>query len=306
MEWFSPVRMAFTGLTGKQASSDRAAILHVQVLGGYGKFLVHVLDTVTPLLLSRPSMARLGLVIDVSEWYVWSKLSNQTFVCQGKGYFKIPLEGLEPPAPLQTKDGALTPGWFLEVLAVSENSEKKLREMETCFRTMLVKLNHVSKSRLENFFLLSHPRRDKQILRKFVDGFKCECEHRNRAPRRPIISLPIDPEFDAEVAMDLLLVHRAVLLHIMCLFTHLSPSSMLRRKTAQEVEDKVTANWLSKYGAPRRILTDCVGEFVNARFRSLGSLLGIKLDIVAAGAHWAIGLMERQTGTLRNLIVWSE
>ena len=64
--------------------------------------------------------------------------------------------------------------------------------------------------------------------------------------------------------MDLLFVHRAILLHVMCLFTHFNASSMLQRKTAQEVEDKFTTNWLSKYGAPHRILTDCGRDFVNA------------------------------------------
>ena len=160
MEWFSTARRAFTGFTEEQALSDWAAILHVQVLGGYGKILVHVLDTATPLLLPRPSMARLGLVIDMSERSVWSNLSNQMFACRGEGHFKIPLEGTEARAPLQTKDGALNPGWSLEVLAVSENPEKKLREMEKYFITLHVKLNHVSKSRLEKFLLLSHPEMD--------------------------------------------------------------------------------------------------------------------------------------------------
>ena len=133
-------------------------------------------------------------------------------------------------------------GWSLEVLALPENPEEKLREMETYFRTLHVKLNHVSKSRLEKFLLLSHPELDKRMLRKVVDDFECECERYNRAPRRPIVSLPKDPEVNAEGAMDLLFVQGVVLLHVMCLFTHFSSSSMLRRKTAQEVEDKFTTN----------------------------------------------------------------
>ena len=104
VEWFSTARRAFTGFTGEQASSDQATTLHVRVLGGYGKLLVHVLDTATPLLLSRLSMARLGLVIDVSERSVQSKLSNRMLVCRREGHFKIPLEGTEAQAPLQTKD----------------------------------------------------------------------------------------------------------------------------------------------------------------------------------------------------------
>ena len=141
----------------------------------------------------------------------------------------IPLEGSEARTPLQTQDGALIPGWSLEVLAVTENPDKKLKEMETYFRDLHVKLNHVPKSRLEKFLRLCHPEVDKQMLRKVVEGFECKCERYNRAPRRPIVSLPRDPEFNGEVAMDLLFVHGAIMLHFMCLFTHFSSSSMLRR-----------------------------------------------------------------------------
>ena len=76
-------------------------------------------------------MARLGLVIDMIKRSVLSNIPNQMYVRRGEGHFKIPLEGTEARASLQTKDGALTPGWYLEVLAVSENPEKKLRYMET-------------------------------------------------------------------------------------------------------------------------------------------------------------------------------
>ena len=84
----------------------------------------------------------------------------------------IPLKGSEARTPLQTQDGALTPGWSLEVLAVTENPDKKLKEMETYFRNLHVKLNHVSKSGLEKFLRLSHPEVDKQMLEKVVEVFE--------------------------------------------------------------------------------------------------------------------------------------
>ena len=66
---------------------------------------------------------------------------------------------------------------------MTENPDKKLKEMETYFRNLLVKLNHVSKSRLEKFLRLSHPEVDKQMLRKVVcEGFECEWERYNSAP----------------------------------------------------------------------------------------------------------------------------
>ena len=49
----------FAGFTGETAAFREAAILHVVVLGGDAKMLVHIVDTSTPLLLSRPSIAKI-------------------------------------------------------------------------------------------------------------------------------------------------------------------------------------------------------------------------------------------------------
>ena len=61
--------------------SIEAIILHVIVLGGYGKLLVHVIEAETLLVISRPSMATIQLVIDVGERTVTSKMTQKVHYC---------------------------------------------------------------------------------------------------------------------------------------------------------------------------------------------------------------------------------
>ena len=67
VEWFATKKRSLTGFNGGDDMREWAVILHMRILGGYGKLLVHVLDTETPLLLFHPSMDTIGLIIDPKE-----------------------------------------------------------------------------------------------------------------------------------------------------------------------------------------------------------------------------------------------
>ena len=84
----------FAGFTGEQVESREAIILHVVVLGGYAKLLVHLIEAETPLLLSRPSMAKIQLVIHGRERTVTLKMTKVVHYCKGNGQFLIPLAGV--------------------------------------------------------------------------------------------------------------------------------------------------------------------------------------------------------------------
>ena len=98
--------------------SRGAIILHVIVLGGYGKLLVHVIEAETPLLLSRPLMPKIQLVIGVRERTVRSKMNQKVHYCKGKGQFLIPLAGAKSRGEVPTVPGELQPGWSIDVMKV--------------------------------------------------------------------------------------------------------------------------------------------------------------------------------------------
>ena len=101
--------------------------------------------------------------------------------------------------------------------------------------------------------------------------------------------------------MDLLFTQNVIILHVMCMFTHVSSSAIVRSKLSKEVGKAFVNSWVNYYGVPRRILSDTGGELGSDHFRDLGDVLGISLGVIEGGAHWALGLMERRNGMLRTL-----
>ena len=105
--------------------------------------------------------------------------------------------------------------------------------------------------------------------------------------------------------MGLLFIQNVIILHVMCMCTHLSSSTIVRSKVSKEVGKAFVSSWVNYYGVPRRILWNTGGEFGSDHFRDLGDVLGIRLDVIGGGAHWALGLMEWRHGILRTLVTKS-
>ena len=143
------------------------------------------------------------------------------------------------------------------------------------------------------------------MLREVVSEFHCSCEKFDKAGRHPVAALPREPGFNKEICMHLLFIQNVIILHVMCMFTHLSSSAIVRSKVSKEVGKAFVNSWVNYYGIPRRILSDTGGEFGSDHFRDLGDVLGIRLDVIGGGAHWALGLMERRNGILRTLVTKS-
>ena len=70
----------FAGFTGEVTRSSKAAILHIIILARCTNMLVQVVDADTPLLLFRPSMAKIQLVVDIHRCTVTSKMTGITHV----------------------------------------------------------------------------------------------------------------------------------------------------------------------------------------------------------------------------------
>ena len=79
----------------------------------------------------------------------------------------------------------------------------------------------------------------------------------------------------------------------------------MRSKVSKDFRKALVNSWVNYFGVPRRILSDTGGEFGSDHFRDLGDVLGIRLDVIGGGAHWALGLMERRNGILCTLVTKS-
>ena len=225
--------------------------------GGYAKLLVHLIETDTPLLLSRPSMAKIQLVIDVWERTVTTKMTQKVHYCKGNGQFLIPLAGAKSRGEIPTVRGELQPGWSIDVMKVDDpdnqvtsNNDstenivtdpakvvetlskpgeqlRRKKDLENHFRTLHEKFNHVGKTTLQHFMERVYEGVDKALLKEIVSEFHCSCEKFDKAGRHPVAALPREPGFNKEVCMDLLFIQTVIILHAMCMFTHLSSSAIV-------------------------------------------------------------------------------
>ena len=85
------------------------------------------------------------------------------------------------------------------------------------------------------------------MLKEVVSEFHCSCEKFDKAGRHPVAALPREPGFNEEVCMDLLFIQNVIILQVMCMFTHLSSSAIVRSKVSKEVGKAFVNSWVNYY-----------------------------------------------------------
>ena len=88
---------------------------------------------------------------------------------------------------------------------------------------------------LQRFFVRKHSGFNQSWLSQIVKDFCCECERFEGSRRHPIVAQPREPVFSDKFCMDLLLFEVIIVLHVMCMFTHLSSSTIVKRKVSKDV-----------------------------------------------------------------------
>ena len=63
----------------------------------------------------------------------------------------------------------------------------------------------------------------------------------------PIVALPREPVFNDEVCMELLFFEGIIVLHVMCMFTHLWSSTMVNEKVSKDVGSAFLTNCVNYY-----------------------------------------------------------
>ena len=136
------------------------------------------------------------------------------------------------------------------------------------------------------------------VLKKF----KCDlCERCKVMPRRPHTALPREPLFNHTVGMDVWFLRQHPILHICCLFSRYSQGAVLQSKEAVNASRAFPDKWIKYFGVPGVVLTDLGGEFENDVIPTMADQYEIELKMAASGAHWSMGVVERQHSTLRIL-----
>ena len=131
----------------------------------------------------------------------------------------------------------------------------------------------------------------------------CEvCIKYKRPTPRPVVSVQMAEKFNEVIAMDLKQVRQHLVLVIVDLATRYCAASVIPNKSARTVIGSIFRNWISLFGAPKKLLSDNGLEFNNNDMRELGDLFGVKILATAAESPWSNGTCERLNAVIGETV----
>lgn len=267
---------------GRKMKSLKCVTFPCNLAGKNIRIRTDVVSGSVPLLLSKTSMKRAGMIINLNDDTVqifgtFVKLNTTSL-----GHYIMPL--FRSP----------TPNVVNEILHSAGKSD-----CESIASKLHRQFAHPSSERLRK--LLRTANRHDDDLHKAVDRVTENCDtcRRFKKPRsRPIVSMPLASSFNETVAMDLKSFNGVYFLVLVDVATRYCIATVIRNKAAETIIKALFACWITIFGAPSQFLSDNGGEFNNDIMRSLGDVYGIRLLCTAAESPWSNGICERLNAIL--------
>lgn len=266
---------------GEQLKSQMSCQLPCTIAGKDVIIEVDVVDSSIPMLLSLKSLkkakAKLNLERDTAELFGTEVPLNFTT----SGHYCIPVD---------RKVGVKVDEVCNTVLSELQQPERK---------KAILKLHrqfaHPSMPRLKALMVDAGVWKDEyqEELNEIYSSCNT-CKLYGKTPARPVVGMPMASRFNEKVAMDLKSWKGKYILHMIDMFTRLSVSVFINRKTSEEVVENVLQHWIGAgWGVMEGIFFDNGGEFNNDEVREVASLLNVKISSTPAESPWSNGLCER-------------
>ena len=262
-----------------------------------------VVEGSLPMLLSRQSMASLGVVLDVAaprmsvatlDVIVPLSLSPSgllTFNALDSG-------GTGPSRALPAEALPVGPRALVAVLnAASPSLHRDAVKLHTQY-------GHAPAARL-NALLQDQGVTDDAVFTE-VSAVVAACDVCARSgprPPRPLVTIPTGLRFNDAAAVDLAEVdplHR--FLHVVNLGTRFAKAVHIPDRETRTVSRAFVAGWLVHHGSPRRLLADPGPEFDSNLWRTMRGRFNIGIESTAAQAHFSNGIVERDNATLKTML----
>ena len=128
------------------------------------------------------------------------------------------------------------------------------------------------------------------------------CAKFRKPTPRPIVALPMADKFNDLVAMDLKSYGGAYFLVMIDHATRFCSAAVIRNKRPATILRGIFMQWVTTFGAPRKILSDNGGEFNNAEMRQFGETFNVKIMCTAAESPWSNGKCERLNAVLGDSV----
>ena len=265
---------------GEVLTALRKVTFPAQLAGKVVRISSHVVSSPIPLLWSKPSMVRAGVVVHLPEDRARILGSWTDLDITSAGHHSLHIQ----PGKEVTEHS---------LVALPEGEEEKKAALVKIHRQM----GHPRKETMVK--LLKNVNCDDKMTRRMVEAIqdKCQtCKKFTTTPPRPVVSLPPASEFNEVLTVDLkdAKVHNyKFILYMIDAFTRQTVGVFIRDKKPATVVHNLMLHWVTVYGRPARMWSDVGGEFNNETMRQAGEALGMKVETGAGYAAWMNGLNER-------------
>ena len=249
---------------------------------------VDVVDNEIPLLISRPTMSRIGMIVDTKQHCVDidGKIIKLEF--NTSGHYVMPVS--------ECADETCNIIFHLENLTDYTRADKLKKAMK-----LHRQFAHASKERLIRL-LKNGGCSDKE----FIDAIEeccnnCQfCQKYKQAKPKPIVGLPKSEQFNEVVVMDLKEVQKGKLwiLHLIDSHTRYIATSLIKSKRKEIVVERIFKIWIAYFGAPLKFHSDNGGEFANEIFREMNEKLNIETSTSPGESPFSNGVVERNNALL--------
>lgn len=279
---------------GVQVVSDKKVTIPAIIDNLKVKIETHVVENEIPLLLSKSSMKKAGVVLDFNKDFVTILGKKIKLSVTTTGHYCVPLTNY-----VVNENGYAGVPIVLHATALKEMlpEEKKSKA-----RKLHKQFSHASKEKLCKLVKQSSDYNDREFLKMIEEVCdNCEiCLKFKRPSLRPIVTVPIASKFNEVVCMDLKehMHNQSWILHLIDAATRYSAACLVFSKKADEIISSIFSIWIAYFGCPKKFLSDCGGEFSNESFREMNEKLNIENATTAGESPFSNGICERHNAIL--------
>ena len=275
---------------GKKNSLGRY-ILPLTIHGCRANIAAELVDSDIPLLISKASMIRAGMVLDFKKLTVTAfgreRMMRETVI----GHPVVSIMPVENPEP------------FLDEVLITEGGQRQLREVSEERQRKIIRkahqqAGHPSKEKLVHFLRNSSYKWDPKVVKDEVEKLHTNCEKcilKKRTPCKPAAAIPSANSFNDTVGLDLKVYGDGgpIILYVIDIWSKFMQARIVKSKKAEDILVALFECWISVFGAFKATLHDNGGEFISRAFSQMADLLMIEDRTGAAHSPWSYGLVEK-------------
>ena len=311
-----------------QKKSLFGAVIPIYIFGQHLNLQVDVISSSCPLLMGRPTLERLGLVLNFKNSTAF--INDKDFPLQRseKGHFLVSLMFDQCDSKNRNTKVDSTVYFTDEVNEIYFAETEIDDACEIVYNVIDEALSNVNKTARKLHLIFGHPTSDRLIktlesglkgvermklksLCKAVDEYTKSCgickDNATHKPK-PKVCLPMANNFNDVVAFDItfwldpIKNKTVMILHLIDIATRLSAATVVCSKDSQHIIDALVCTWLNVFGAPKKFFTDNGGEFANKELVELVENLGIEFKATAAESSFSNGINERHHAVIKSIM----